>query len=53
VKLASNPGLIRIWARCHVGMSGLSPDAVIREFENLLREMAEENCMSAAVVAHA
>jgi glycosyltransferase involved in cell wall biosynthesis len=43
-RLAGNPGLIRHMGRAaHAGMAGLSPDAVIREFENLLREMAEEN----------
>ncbi len=43
-RLASNPGLIRHMGRAaHVGVAGLSPDAVIRDFENLLREMAEEN----------
>ena len=44
VRLASNPGLIRHMGRAaHVGVAGLSPDAVIRDFEILLREMAEEN----------
>ena len=43
-RLASNPGLIRHMGRAaHVGVAGLSPDAVIRDFETLLREMAEEN----------
>jgi glycosyltransferase involved in cell wall biosynthesis len=42
--LACNPGLIRHMGRAaHVGVAGLSPDAVIRDFETLLREMAEEN----------
>jgi glycosyltransferase involved in cell wall biosynthesis len=55
VRLASNPGLIRHMGRAaHVGMAGLSPDAVIRDFEILLREMAEENSHEhAAAVAHA
>lgn len=44
MRLAGNPGLIRHMGRAaHVGMAGLSPDAVIRDFEILLREMAEEN----------
>ena len=44
IRLASNPGLIRHMGRAaHVGVAGLSPDAVIRDFETLLREMAEEN----------
>lgn len=44
VRLASNPCLIRYMGRAaHTGMSGLSPDAVIRDFESLLREMAQEN----------
>ena len=43
-RLACNPGLIRHMGRAaHVGVAGLSPDAVIRDFETLLREMAEEN----------
>ena len=43
-RLASNPALIRHMGRAaHVGVAGLSPDAVIRDFETLLREMAEEN----------
>ncbi|MFC5581181.1 glycosyltransferase family 4 protein [Rhodanobacter terrae] len=43
-RLASNPGLIRHMGRAaHIGVAGLSPDAVIRDFEILLREMAEEN----------
>jgi hypothetical protein len=38
----------------HVGVAGLSPDAVIRDFETLLREMAEENLHEhAATIAHA
>jgi glycosyltransferase involved in cell wall biosynthesis len=44
VRLASNPTLIRYMGRAaHTGMAGLSPEAVIRDFESLLREMAEEN----------
>lgn len=43
-RLASNPGLIRHMGRAaHTSMTGLSPDAVIRDFETLLRDMAEEN----------
>jgi glycosyltransferase involved in cell wall biosynthesis len=43
-RLASNPGLIRHMGRAaHLGVAGLSPDSVIRDFETLLREMAEEN----------
>ena len=53
--LACNPGLIRHMGRAaHVGVAGLSPDAVIRDFETLLREMAEENLHEhATTVAHA
>ncbi len=53
--LASNPGLIRHMGRAaHAGMAGLSPDAVIRDFEALLRELAEEHPHEhAATVAHA
>jgi glycosyltransferase involved in cell wall biosynthesis len=41
--LASNPGLIRhMGRRAHESMARLSPDQVIREFESLLRELAEE-----------
>jgi hypothetical protein len=37
----------------HAGMAGLSPDAVIRDFETLLREMAEENLHEhASIAAH-
>lgn len=52
--LASNPALIRHMGRAaHVGVAGLSPEAVIRDFENLLREMAEENLHAhASVAAH-
>ena len=55
VKLASNPALIRYMGRAaHVGMAGLSPEAVICDFETLLREMAEENLHEhAATIAHA
>ncbi|OOG47087.1 glycosyltransferase family 1 protein [Rhodanobacter sp. C01] len=43
MRLACNPGLIRHMGRAaHAGMAGLSPDAVIRDFEILLRELAEE-----------
>jgi len=54
-KLGSNPALIRHMGRAaHAGVSGLSPDAVIRDFENLLRDLAEERTHeSAAVVSHA
>ena len=54
-RLASNPGLIRHMGRAaHAGMAGLSPDSVIRDFETLLREMAEENQHEhIAAVAHA
>ncbi|GAB2549599.1 glycosyltransferase family 4 protein [Rhodanobacter koreensis] len=54
-RLASNPGLIRHMGRAaHAGVAGLSPDAVIRDFEILLREMAEENQHEhIAAVAHA
>lgn len=41
--LAGNPGLIRHMGRCaHESMARLSPDQVIREFESLLHELAEE-----------
>lgn len=55
VRLASNPCLIRYMGRAaHTGMSGLSPDTVIRDFESLLREMAEENQHESPVItAHA
>jgi glycosyltransferase involved in cell wall biosynthesis len=54
-KLAGNPGLIRHMGRAaHEGVSRLSPDAVIREFETLLRELAEEKADAChASVAHA
>jgi glycosyltransferase involved in cell wall biosynthesis len=51
-RLASNPALIRHMGRAaHAGVAGLSPDTVIREFENLLREMAEENLHEHVTVA--
>lgn len=41
--LASNPGLIRhMGRRAHENMTRFSPEQVIREFESLLRELAEE-----------
>jgi glycosyltransferase involved in cell wall biosynthesis len=50
-RLAGNPGLIRHMGRAaHVGMAGLSPDSVIRDFETLLREMAEENLHENATI---
>jgi len=43
VRLAGNPGLIRHMGRAaHESMARLSPEMVIREFETLLRELAEE-----------
>ncbi|TAM61636.1 MAG: glycosyltransferase family 1 protein [Rhodanobacter sp.] len=53
--LADNPGLIRHMGRAaHAGVAGLSPDAVIRDFENLLRGLAEESLHEHAIaVAHA
>jgi len=53
--LASNPALIRHMGRvAHEGMSDLSPDAVIRDFEKLLRDLAEESTHeAAAAVSHA
>ena len=53
--LGGNSALIRHMGRAaHQGMAGLSPDAVIRDFENLLRDLAEENSdASAAAVSHA
>ena len=42
-RLAGNPGLIRHMGRAaHESMARLSPEMVIREFETLLRELAEE-----------
>ncbi|WP_426702708.1 glycosyltransferase family 4 protein [Rhodanobacter sp. Col0626] len=54
-RLAGNPALIRHMGRAaHAGVAGLSPDAVIRDFETLLREMAEENLHEDATnVVHA
>ncbi len=54
-ELAGNPALIRHMGRAaHEGMSDLSPDSVIRDFEKLLRDLAEESTdESAAVVSHA
>ncbi len=53
-RLATNPALIRHMGRAaHTGMAGLSPDAVIRDFECLLRELAEENMHEHVTVAHA
>lgn len=52
LRLASNPGLIRHMGRAaRVQMAGLSPEAVIRDFETLLREMAEENQHEHASIA--
>ncbi len=53
--LGGNPALIRHMGRAaHQGMAGLSPDAVIRDFVKLLRDLAEENSVaSAAAVSHA
>ena len=43
IRLASNPGLIRHMGRAaHESMARLSPELAIREFETLLRELAEE-----------
>jgi len=51
-RLASNPALIRYMGRAaHTRVAGLSPDAVIRDFEYLLREMAEENLHEHTVTA--
>ncbi|CAM0998385.1 Glycosyltransferase [Rhodanobacter sp. Root179] len=54
VRLAGNPALIRHMGRAaRASVAGLSPEAVIRDFETLLREMAEENLHEhAAVTAH-
>ena len=53
-KLAGNPALIRHMGRAaHAGVAGLSPEAVIRDFETLLREMAEENLHEHATIATA
>ena len=49
--LAGNPALIRHMGRAaHAGVAGLSPDAVIRDFETLLRDMAEENLHEHAAI---
>lgn len=49
--LAGNPALIRHMGRAaHAGVAGLSPDAVIRDFETLLRDMAEENLHEPAAI---
>jgi glycosyltransferase involved in cell wall biosynthesis len=51
-ELAGNPALIRHMGRAaHAGVAGLSPEAVIRDFETLLREMAEENLHEHAAIA--
>ncbi|HET8899612.1 MAG TPA: glycosyltransferase family 1 protein [Rhodanobacteraceae bacterium] len=54
VRLAGNPALIRHMGRAaRASVAGLSPESVIRDFETLLREMAEENLHEhAAVTAH-
>jgi glycosyltransferase involved in cell wall biosynthesis len=53
-RLAGNPGLIRHMGRAaHERMAGLSPDSVIRDFETLLRDLAEENIDASAAAAHA
>jgi glycosyltransferase involved in cell wall biosynthesis len=53
--LASNPGLIRHMGRAaHASVAQLSPAAVIREFETLLQQLAEETshaCHAAAIHA--
>jgi len=52
VKLASNPGLIRHMGRAaHASVAELSPEAVIRDFEILLRELAEEHPYEHALTA--
>lgn len=55
VTLGGNPGLIRHMGRAaHAGVAGLSPEAVIRDFEILLRELAKEHPHEhAATIAHA
>jgi glycosyltransferase involved in cell wall biosynthesis len=51
-KLAGNPALIRHMGRAgHAGVAGLSPEVVIRDFETLLRDMAEENLHAYAAIA--
>jgi glycosyltransferase involved in cell wall biosynthesis len=54
-ELVGNPALIRQMGRAaHAGMANLSPDSVIRDFETLLRDLAEESTdESAAAVSHA
>ena len=52
VQLASNPGLIRHMGRAaHASVAELSPEAVIRDFETLLRELAEEHPHDHALTA--
>ncbi len=53
--LGSNASLIRHMGRAaHASMASLSPDAVIREFETLLRDMAQEHSHGhTATAAHA
>ncbi len=53
--LASNASLIRHMGRAaHASIANLSPDAVIGEFENLLRELAQEHSHEHhATAAHA
>ena len=52
VKLASNPGLIRHMGRAaHASVAGLSPEAVIRDFETLLRVLIEERPHEHALTA--
>jgi len=55
VTLASNASLIRHMGRsAHTSIANLSPDVVIREFEKLLRELAQENAHEHhATTAHA
>lgn len=55
VTLAGNASLIRHMGRAaHASIANLSPDAVIREFETLLRELAKENVHEHhATAAHA
>lgn len=55
ITLASNASLIRHMGRAaHASIAGLSPGAVIHEFENLLRELAQENAHEHhATAAHA
>jgi glycosyltransferase involved in cell wall biosynthesis len=55
VTLAGNASLIRHMGRAaHASIANLSPDAVIREFETLLRELAQENVHEQpATAAHA